>query len=239
MCASVHTLEVTSPHPDPHPPCQTHPPTLPDTPHLPTIANGGHATIIRVRLPDLLVFSFVLIFQRMLDRARQRRQNLDRKMAETTTPRKRQANPLSENRNNNIPSLTNVKDDGKQLHFSTTSPPIGSNFWTTLGIARLHFHVNFCAEFGASCAETFPNVTSYGIGKLTVHLWSPQCCRRKFGCISHNNNFCTRSLFWMHKNFAPNSSNHFRCLSSWTKNTASASSGCHRWQSAITTVGCA
>ena len=49
----------------------------------------------------------------MLDRARQRRENLDKKMAETTTPRKRPAIPLSENQESNYMPRKNNKDDGK------------------------------------------------------------------------------------------------------------------------------
>ena len=49
----------------------------------------------------------------MLDRARQRRENLDKKMAETTTPRKRPAIPLSENQDNNLLSGKSHKDDGE------------------------------------------------------------------------------------------------------------------------------
>ena len=51
----------------------------------------------------------------MLDRARQRRENLDKKMAETTTPRKRPAIPLSENQENNLLSGKSRKDDGEQI----------------------------------------------------------------------------------------------------------------------------
>ena len=49
----------------------------------------------------------------MLDRARQRRENLDKKMAETTTPRKRPAIPLSENQENNILCEKGRNDDGE------------------------------------------------------------------------------------------------------------------------------
>ena len=49
----------------------------------------------------------------MLDRARQRRENLDKKMAETTTARKRPAIPLSENQESNCMPRKNNKDDGK------------------------------------------------------------------------------------------------------------------------------
>ena len=48
----------------------------------------------------------------MLDRARQRRENLDKKMAETTTPRKRPALPLSENQETNILPTKNGQDEG-------------------------------------------------------------------------------------------------------------------------------
>ncbi len=50
----------------------------------------------------------------MLDRARQRRENLDKKMAETPVPRKRPALPLGESQTENIMPALKANDDGKE-----------------------------------------------------------------------------------------------------------------------------